>query len=97
MKEYLCEKEEVLSNYDSSEKGLTQAQADERLQKNGKNKLAEAKKEVTKIDEYDYILINDEVDKCVENLVAIIKAERNKKSRNTDIISKLSEETNNDD
>ena len=60
-------------------------------------RLAEAKKEVTKIDEYDYILINDEVDKCVENLVAIIKAERNKKSRNTDIISKLSEETNNDD
>lgn len=45
MKEYLCEKEEVLKNYDSSEKGLTQAQADERLQKNGKNKLAEAKKE----------------------------------------------------
>lgn len=45
MKEYLCEKEEVLNNYDSSEKGLTQAQADERLQKNGKNKLAEAKKE----------------------------------------------------
>ena len=44
MKEYLCEKEEVLKNYDSSEKGLTQAQADERLQKNGKNKLAEAKK-----------------------------------------------------
>lgn len=45
MKDYLCEKEEVLKNYDSSEKGLTQAQADERLQKNGKNKLAEAKKE----------------------------------------------------
>lgn len=45
MKEYLCEKEKVLEEYKASENGLTQAEAQERLEKNGKNKLAEAKKE----------------------------------------------------
>lgn len=45
MKEYLCEKEKVLEQYNASENGLTQEQAQERLEKNGKNKLAEGKKE----------------------------------------------------
>ena len=45
MKEYLKEKEAVFDEIKSSEKGLTTAQATERLEKNGKNKLAEGKKE----------------------------------------------------
>ena len=38
MKEYLKEKEAVFDEIKSSEKGLTTAQATERLEKNGKNK-----------------------------------------------------------
>ena len=45
MKEYLKEKEAVFDEIKSSKKGLTTADATERLEKNGKNKLAEGKKE----------------------------------------------------
>lgn len=62
-----------------------------------KRRLSEVKKEVCKIEEYDYVLVNDTVDECAKNLISIILAERNKKTRNRDIISKLSEETQNDD
>ena len=42
MKEYLEQKEDVLSQVESNENGLTSEQASSRLEKNGKNKLAEA-------------------------------------------------------
>ncbi|MGN0525478.1 cation-transporting P-type ATPase, partial [Eubacterium sp.] len=45
MKEYLEQKEDVLSQVESNENGLTSAQASSRLEKNGKNKLAEGKKD----------------------------------------------------
>ena len=45
MKEYLEKKEDVLSQVESNENGLTSAQASSRLEKNGKNKLAEGKKD----------------------------------------------------
>lgn len=45
MKEYLRDYEAVIGEVNSSEQGLTSAQAQERLEKNGKNKLAEGKKE----------------------------------------------------
>ncbi len=45
MKEYCQEKEEVLGKLNSSQtQGLTTAEAERRLQENGKNKLAEGKK-----------------------------------------------------
>ena len=44
MKEYLKSKEDVLSQVESNETGLTSAQASSRLEKNGKNKLAEGKR-----------------------------------------------------
>ena len=43
MKYYLSEIKDVLSEVGSTEKGLTSKEANERLEKNGKNKLAEAK------------------------------------------------------
>ncbi len=43
MKYYLEEKEQVLQEVESSEKGLSSEEASSRLAKNGKNKLAEAK------------------------------------------------------
>lgn len=45
MKEYLHSCEEVLTSVSSSVDGLSSAEAEKRLQENGKNKLAEAKKE----------------------------------------------------
>jgi len=45
MKEYLKQKQDVLSEVASTEAGLTSREAEERLTKNGKNKLVEGKKE----------------------------------------------------
>lgn len=45
MKEYLQNVEEVLQGYDSTDKGLTASEAAKRLERNGKNKLDEGKKE----------------------------------------------------
>ena len=45
MKEYLQSSEEVLSSLSSSQEGLSKAEAERRLEENGKNKLAEGKKE----------------------------------------------------
>ncbi|MGN1316598.1 MAG: cation-translocating P-type ATPase [Acutalibacteraceae bacterium] len=47
MKYYLETAESVFKEVDSNEKGLTSAEAAARLEKNGKNKLAEAKKDST--------------------------------------------------
>ena len=45
MKEYLKEAGEVIEALDSSENGLSSADAEKRLERNGKNKLIEGKKE----------------------------------------------------
>ncbi|MCD7723150.1 MAG: cation-translocating P-type ATPase [Clostridiales bacterium] len=45
MKEYLRTADEVIHEYDTSDSGLSSAKAAARLEKNGKNKLAEGKKE----------------------------------------------------
>ena len=45
MKEYLQSSNEVLTSLSSSENGLTTSEAEKRLEANGKNKLAEGKKE----------------------------------------------------
>ena len=44
MKEYLRSKEEVIAEQQSTEQGLTAAEAAKRLEQNGKNKLVEGKK-----------------------------------------------------
>lgn len=45
MKEYLREAQDVIKEYETSENGLSSSEAAKRLEKNGKNKLAEGKKE----------------------------------------------------
>ena len=47
MKEYLRSSAEVLEEVATSENGLTAAEAEKRLEQNGKNKLAEAKQDST--------------------------------------------------
>jgi len=46
-----------------------------------KKRMAEASNELGHWDEYDYILVNDDVDECSEDIAAILKAERLKKIR----------------
>ena len=46
MKEYLSSSAEVLESVSSSLDGLSESEAKARLEKNGKNKLIEAKKRV---------------------------------------------------
>ena len=53
------------------------------------NRLATARKEISLAPMYDYIVVNEngKVEECAENIVAIIKAERQKYSRREDSIS----------
>ena len=53
------------------------------------NRLAMARKEISLAPMYDYIVVNEngKVEECAENIVAIIKAERQKYSRREDFIS----------
>ena len=53
------------------------------------NRLATARKEISLAPMYDYIVVNEngKVEECAENIVAIIKAERQKYSRREDFIS----------
>ncbi|NUY39621.1 guanylate kinase [Wolbachia endosymbiont of Litomosoides brasiliensis] len=43
-------------------------------------RLAEAQKEVSKCDKYDYVVINDDIDKSVEEIGSILDKERLKRS-----------------
>lgn len=54
-----------------------------------KKRLKIAQTELKQIPEYDYIIINDELDKCVEDFKKIIDAELCKVSRNNKIISEV--------
>mgnify|MGYP001071732958 FL=1 len=53
------------------------------------NRLATARKEISLAPMYDYIVVNEngKVEECAENIVAIIKAERQKYSHREDFIS----------
>ncbi|MGL9717358.1 MAG: guanylate kinase [Wolbachia sp.] len=44
-------------------------------------RLAEAQKEMSKRDKYDYTIINDDIDKSVEEISSILKKERLKRSK----------------
>lgn len=45
------------------------------------NRLKEAKKEIDMMSEYDYVVVNDDVDTAVSKVKAIIKSEHCKRSR----------------
>lgn len=45
------------------------------------NRLKEARKEIEMMDAYDYVVVNDSVDKAVEKIKAIIQAEHLKRKR----------------
>lgn len=52
-------------------------------------RLAQAKNELDRAKEYDYIVVNDDLDVAVEELKNIIISERHRIDRNSDILAKL--------
>lgn len=50
------------------------------------SRLARAKDEMVRAKEYDYVVVNDDLDTAVDELVGIILAERHRVDRNGDIL-----------
>ncbi len=57
-------------------------------------RLSRAKEESVGIENYDYIVINDDLDKCVDKVHDIIDAAHNAPSRNLDFINTIRKELN---
>lgn len=55
-------------------------------------RLHRASEEAVGINEYDYILINDKIDTCVEEMHQLIQAQHSKVSNNLDFIEQMKEE-----
>lgn len=58
-----------------------------------KARLARAGEELKLIDRYDYLILNDDVDKAADAFFSIIKAERMRASRNKALIDKFNDLT----
>ncbi len=52
-------------------------------------RLAQAKAEMARADEYDYIVVNDDLSKAVEDVRSIILNERLKVNRNSDLLENI--------
>lgn len=59
------------------------------------NRLKEAKKEIDMMSEYDYVVVNDDVDKAVEKVKSIIVAEHCKRERIENQYKKILEDDTN--
>lgn len=57
------------------------------------SRLSRAAEEAEGMDAYDYILINDDLDECVERMHALIQSEHFRMSRNTEFINRIKEES----
>lgn len=57
------------------------------------DRLARAGEEAQGIDRYDYILVNDTVEECVDHLHQIITCEHSRASRNAEFIADIQEQT----
>lgn len=60
-----------------------------------KNRLKEASKEIEMMSEYDYVVVNDDVDNAVEKVKAIIVSEHCKRERIEKIYKKILEDESN--
>lgn len=63
-------------------------ETDEVIQK----RLNRAKEEVKGIDAYDFLVINDDLERCVEEINSIVNAARNTPIRNKEFITQINEE-----
>ncbi|HJE98717.1 MAG TPA: guanylate kinase [Sellimonas intestinalis] len=57
-------------------------------------RLARAKEEAEGIDDYDCLIVNDDLESCVDELHSVIQNEKKKVARNGEFISKIREELN---
>lgn len=55
-------------------------------------RLARAKEEAVGIEKYDYIVVNDDLDECVEKVHEIISSAHNTPDRNADFINEMREQ-----
>ena len=58
-------------------------------------RLKRAVEESEGIESYDYILINDKIDECVEEMHHLIQSQHNRTSANTELIAEMKEELKN--
>lgn len=56
-----------------------------------------AKEEIEKIEEFDYIVINNDLDKAIDDVDGIINSERLKIFRNEKLIEKFKEDLKNEE
>jgi guanylate kinase len=52
-------------------------------------RLATARAEVTAVEEYDYVVVNDDLDRCVKEIDAIIVAERARRQRRGSVADRI--------
>ncbi|VYS88866.1 Guanylate kinase [Blautia glucerasea] len=57
------------------------------------SRLSRASEEAEGMEDYDYLLVNDELDECVSELHQIISSERCRTQRNTEYIKRIQEES----
>ena len=57
-------------------------------------RLARAKEEAKGIDDYDCLIVNDDLESCVDELHSVIQNEKKKVARNGEFISKIRKELN---
>lgn len=55
-------------------------------------RLARARQESEGIEEYDYLVVNDDLDVCVEEIHSIIKSEHQKMKHHIELVNKVREE-----
>ncbi len=58
------------------------------------SRMRRAAEEAEGMGAYDYLIVNDDLDTCVEEMHKIIKSEHNRSLRNTEFISQIKEELN---
>lgn len=55
-------------------------------------RLFRAVEEARGVENYDYIVINDDLEKCVDDINAIVSAEKNRTDKNLSLINKIRED-----
>ena len=57
------------------------------------SRMSRAAEEAEGMDAYDYVLVNDDLEECVERMHEIIQSEHYRMNRNTDFIRQIKEES----
>ena len=57
------------------------------------SRMSRAAEEAEGMDAYDYVLVNDDLEECVERMHEIIQSEHFRMNRNTDFIRQIKEES----